>query len=74
MLIIYQLMRQKTNIDIPLEVLELIIFFIWKPTEKHLPNDMSEIEEIHDWYWSMEDILTHNFKLFNEYGKNHGNS
>ena len=30
-------------------------------------------QEIHDWYWSMEDILTHNFKLFNEYGKNHGN-
>ena len=40
MLIIYQLMKQKTNIDIPLEVLELIIFFIWKPTEKHLPNEI----------------------------------
>jgi len=30
-------------------------------------------QELHDWYWSMEDILTHNFKLFNEYGKNHRN-
>ena len=28
-------------------------------------------QEIHDWYWSMEDILVHNFNLFKEYGKNH---
>ena len=27
-------------------------------------------QEIHDWYWSMEDILVHNFKLFMDYGKN----
>ena len=28
-------------------------------------------QEVHDWYWSMEDILVHNFNLFKEYGKNH---
>ena len=27
-------------------------------------------QEVHDWYWSMEDILVHNFNLFMEYGKN----
>ena len=27
-------------------------------------------QEVHDWYWSMEDILIHNFNLFMEYGKN----
>jgi len=27
-------------------------------------------QEVHDWYWSMEDILIHNFNLFIEYGKN----
>jgi hypothetical protein len=26
-------------------------------------------QEIHDWYWSMEDILVHNHKLFLEIGK-----
>ena len=27
-------------------------------------------QEVHDWYWSMEDILIYNFNLFMEYGKN----
>jgi len=27
-------------------------------------------QEVHDWYWSMKDILVHNFNLFMEYGKN----
>ena len=27
-------------------------------------------QEVHDWYWSMEDILIHNFNLFIDYGKN----
>jgi len=27
-------------------------------------------QEVHDWYWSMEEILVHNFNLFMEYGKN----
>ena len=27
-------------------------------------------EELHKWYWDMEDILVHNYKLFMEYGKN----
>ena len=27
-------------------------------------------QEVHDWYWSMEDILVHNFNLFKDYGKN----
>ena len=27
-------------------------------------------QEVHDWYWSMEDILIHNFNLFMKYGKN----
>ena len=26
-------------------------------------------QEVHDWYWSMEDILVHNHKLFLEIGK-----
>ena len=30
-------------------------------------------EEIHEWYWSMEDILIHNYKLFMEYAKEHNN-
>ena len=27
-------------------------------------------QEVHDWYWSMEDILVHNFNLFKDYGNN----
>ena len=27
-------------------------------------------QEVHDWYWSMEDILVHNFNLFKDYGSN----
>ena len=27
-------------------------------------------QEVHDWYWSMEDILVYKFNLFMEYGKN----
>jgi hypothetical protein len=27
-------------------------------------------EEIHDWYWSMEDILIYNYNLLMDYGKN----
>jgi hypothetical protein len=27
-------------------------------------------DELHKWYWSMEDILIHNYNLFIEYGKN----
>ena len=27
-------------------------------------------QEVHDWYWSMEDILIHNFNLFKDYGSN----
>tara|TARA_Y100000004_G_scaffold173162_1_gene210738 strand:- start:1429 stop:2859 length:1431 start_codon:yes stop_codon:yes gene_type:complete len=30
-------------------------------------------KEIHEWYWSMEDILVHNHKLFLEYAKEHNN-
>ena len=26
-------------------------------------------QEIHDWYWSMEDILVHNHKLFLDIGE-----
>ena len=32
-------------------------------------NSMTK-EELHKWYWEMEDILVHNYKLFMEYGKN----
>ena len=32
-------------------------------------NSMTK-EELHKWYWDMEDILVHNYKLFMEYGKN----
>jgi hypothetical protein len=27
--------------------------------------------EIHNWYWCMDDILVHNYKLFMEYAQNH---
>jgi len=32
-------------------------------------NNMSK-EDLHKWYWEMEDILVHNYNLFMEYGKN----
>ena len=28
------------------------------------------LNEIHNWYWEMEDILVHNYKLFLDYGEN----
>ena len=28
-------------------------------------------QEVHDWYWSMGDILNHNFQLFMKFGSLH---
>ena len=39
-------------------------------TEEILRINKMNLNEIHNWYWEMEDILVHNYKLFLDYGEN----
>jgi len=44
----------------------------WKLIQKEIIKigEMSK-QEVHDWYWSMGDILNHNFQLFMKFGSLH---